>query len=175
MCQNVILQCTSEYPCPPERVGLNVIDEMRARYDLPVGFSDHTLTHEAAFIAVSKGISILEKHLTFSRAMYGSDAKHSLEPSEFKELVRGVRSIETMMRSPVDMHDVSRYEDMKQTFQKSIVSVADIPKGTVITRAMLGFKKPGTGIPGHCLAEIVGRKAAKNISKDAILKMEDLA
>ena len=70
----VVMQCTSAYPCPPERVGLNVIGEMAARWGLPVGFSDHTLGPAAAIAAVAVGAVVVEKHFTFSRLMYGSDA-----------------------------------------------------------------------------------------------------
>ena len=78
--QLIVLQCTTEYPCPYERVGLNVMLEMRERYKLPVGLSDHTLTSYATFAAVTLGASAIERHFTFSRKMYGSDAKHSLLP-----------------------------------------------------------------------------------------------
>jgi N-acetylneuraminate synthase len=92
-----ILQCTSEYPCSYERVGLNVMLEMKERYGLPVGLSDHTVTPYATYAAVTLGASMIERHVTFSRKMYGSDAKHSLEPGEFAELVRGVRALEVIL------------------------------------------------------------------------------
>ena len=82
-----VLQCSSIYPCPPEKVGLNIISEISKRYGCPVGFSDHTLGFSAAIAAASKGAVVIEKHLTFSRKMYGSDAKHSMEPAEFKSIV----------------------------------------------------------------------------------------
>ena len=78
-----ILQCTSVYPCPPQMVGLNVMLEMKERYHLPVGLSDHSMSNYSALAAVALGASVIEKHLTFSRKMYGTDAKHSLEPDEF--------------------------------------------------------------------------------------------
>jgi N-acetylneuraminate synthase len=78
-----------EYPYPYEQAGLNVMLEMKDRYKLSVGLSDHTLTNYGAFAAVVLGASVIEKHFTFSRHMYGSDAKHYLEPAEFAELVWG--------------------------------------------------------------------------------------
>jgi N,N'-diacetyllegionaminate synthase len=88
-----VLQCTTEYPCSYEHVGLNVMLEIRGRYSLPVGLSDHTLTPYATFAAVTLGASVIERHFTFSRKMYGSDARHSLEPDDMADLVRGVRAI----------------------------------------------------------------------------------
>lgn len=170
-----LMQCTSEYPCPNEEVGLNVMLQMRDRYGLPVGLSDHTLSPYASIAAVVLGASIIEKHLTFSRLMYGSDAKHSLEPTEFGELVCGIRSVETMLGTQVDKDTAaSRLQEMKKVFEKSVVSMVEIPAGTVIAKPMVGVKKPGTGIPARRLAEVVGRRAARDLSKDTILLEQDL-
>lgn len=169
-----LLQCTTQYPCPPERVGLNVLAEMRARYDLPVGLSDHTLTNEAAFAAVALGAAVIEKHLTFSRRMYGSDAPHSLEPAEFADLARGVRAVEAMLRSPVDKDAVNELATMKRTFEKSIVALVDIPVGSVLAADMLGMRKPGTGLPGRRFKEILGRRTTSPIAKGAMIREDDL-
>jgi N-acetylneuraminate synthase len=170
-----ILQCTSEYPCTYEHVGLNVMMEMRERYGLPVGLSDHTLTPYASLAAVTLGASVIEKHFTFSRLMYGSDARHSLEPLEFAELVKGIRAVETMMASKVDKDEAaSRLAEMKQIFEKSVVSTVDIPDGATITAEMISVKKPGTGIPARKLPEVIGRRAAHDIARDTLLREEDL-
>lgn len=169
-----VLQCTSEYPCPYERVGLNVMLEMRERYGLPVGLSDHTLTSYASFAAVTLGASVIERHFTFSRKMYGSDARHSLEPDELADLVRGIRAIETMLTAHVDKKETASFQEMKRVFEKSIVAVTTIPAGTVITSEMIGVKKPGTGIPAHRLQEIVGRKAARDVPADRLLSEADI-
>ena len=169
-----VLQCTSEYPCLHEEVGLNVMLEMKERYGLPVGLSDHTLTIYASLAAVTLGASVIERHLTFSRLMYGSDAKHSLEPAEFADLVRGVRAIETMLASKVDKDDIARFATMKATFEKSIVSAVDIPAGTVITAEMLGLKKPGAGIPPRQWPMVIGRRARVDIPANVLLREEDL-
>jgi N-acetylneuraminate synthase len=169
-----ILQCTSKYPCPYEEVGLNVMLEMKERYNLPVGLSDHTLTNYSAFSAVTLGATVIEKHLTFSRKMYGSDARHSLEPNEFKDLAQGIRSIEFMLSQQVDKDEIAnKMNEMKKIFQKSIVSIIDIPKGSVITKEMIGFKKPGTGIPANKKNNILGKRAKKDIFKDNLIKKED--
>ncbi len=169
-----VLQCTSEYPCPYERVGLNVLGEMKARYRLPVGLSDHTLTSYAAVAAVVLGAEVIEKHFTLSRHLYGSDARHSLEPAELGDLVAAVRATETMLASPVDKDAVERFRVMKETFEKSVVSVVEIPAGAVIRAEMLAIKKPGTGIPAARLGEVVGKRAARRIAADAVLTPADV-
>lgn len=171
----IIMQCTSEYPCPYEEVGLNVMTEMRQRYGLPVGLSDHTLTPYACYAAAALGARVLEKHFTFSRLMYGSDAAHSLEPCELADMVQGVRAIEAMLGSPVDKSDVSRFDQMKQVFEKSLVSLAFIPAGTQLTSQLVGVKKPGTGVPAARFDEIMGKKAARDIPADHVLSEEDIA
>jgi N-acetylneuraminate synthase len=170
-----VLQCTSEYPCPYEEVGLNIMIEMRERYRLSVGLSDHTLTPYAPFAAAILGAEVIEKHLTFSRLMYGSDARHSLEPDEFSDMVQGIRAIEKMFHSPVDK-DAKAYQlrEMKAVFEKSVVSLVDIPIGMIIASDMIGLKKPGTGIPGRRFQEIIGRRAARDIAQDTILQESDL-
>src|SRR5919202_3475078 len=82
-----VLQCTSEYPTPPERVGLNVLAELRERYGRPVGLSDHTIGNYAAFAAVTLGAVVVEKHFTLSKNLYGPDAAFSMEPDELDDLV----------------------------------------------------------------------------------------
>lgn len=172
--QLTILQCTSEYPCAYERVGLNVMLEMRDRYQSPVGLSDHTLTPYASYAAVTLGASIIERHVTFSRKMYGSDAKHSLEPDEFTELIRGVRALEVILASQVDKNDLSRLGGMKEIFEKSLVALVDICEGAIITREMLGIKKPGSGIPAARLYEVVGKRMRRAVSADTLLKFGDV-
>jgi N,N'-diacetyllegionaminate synthase len=170
-----VLQCTSAYPCPPERVGINVIGEMKTRWKLPVGFSDHTLGSAASFAAVTLGASVVEKHFTFSRLMYGSDAINSMEPGEFSAFCQGLRDIATMLAAPVDKNDLGEYGDMKRIFQKSIVTAAAIPAGAVVTRAMLAFKKPGDGIPAGDYERVVGRKTARALDADHMLQESDFA
>lgn len=170
-----VLQCTSEYPCPYEEVGLNVMLEMRERYQLPVGLSDHTLTLYASLAAVTLGASVIERHFTFSRLMYGSDARHSLEPAEYANLVQGIRTIETMFAAPVNKEAlVTRLSDMKRIFEKSVVTLVDIPAGTTIAPEMVSIKKPGTGIPACRLKEIIGHRVMRHVPKDTMLQEEDL-
>lgn len=168
-----VLQCTSEYPCPYEQVGLNVMQQMAERYHVPVGLSDHTLTNYAVFAAVTLGATVIEKHFTFSRKMYGSDAQHSLEPDEMSDLVQGVRSIESMLANPVNKEDISPYTEMKRIFEKSLVAAVDIPANTMLTRSMVAIKKPGMGISAARLEEFLGRKTRKIISAGILFTESD--
>lgn len=170
-----VLQCTSEYPTPPERVGLNVLRELRERYGRPVGLSDHTLGSYAAFAAVALGAVAVEKHFTLSRELYGADARFGLEPDELEDLVEGVREIETMLAHPVDKDDLEPFEEMKRVFEKSVVTVADVPAGATIERTMLAAKKPGTGIPAARLDDVVGRTAARDLPADTVVTEDALA
>jgi len=167
-----VLQCTSEYPCPYEKVGLNVMLEMAERYGVPVGLSDHTLTNYAVFAAVTLGATVIEKHFTFSRLMYGSDAPHSLEPDEMRDLVQGVRAIETILASPVEKR-AEPYQEMKEIFEKSLVAAVDIPAGTMLTREVIAIKKPGTGISAARLEEFIGRKVVREVKAGRLLAEED--
>ena len=170
-----VLQCTSAYPCPYEQVGLNVMLEMRARFGVSIGLSDHTLTNYASFAAVALGAGVIEKHFTLSRLMYGSDARHSLEPAEFADLVTGVRATERILSSPVDKDRLDDVRQMKTTFEKSLVSRCRIPEGATITAEMLAIKKPGSGLPPARFGEVVGRRAARTIEADEVLTEADVA
>lgn len=172
--QLVVLQCTSLYPCPYGQVGLNIMREMADRYGKPVGLSDHTLTNVAAFAAVALGASVVEKHFALSRHLYGSDAKYSTEPLQFQELVDGIRAIETIIGSPVDKDDIVRLLEMRKVFQKSVVSLVEIPSGAIITSDMVGIKKPGTGLPPSRIGDVVGKRAARSVPPDTVLVEEDI-
>jgi len=123
----------------------------------------------AALAAVALGASVIEKHFTLSRELYGPDAALGLEPAELRDLVAGIREIETMLARPVDKDDVAPFEEMKRVFQKSVVAVADIPAGATLERAMLAAKKPGSGIPASRLPDLVGRRASTDIPADTVL------
>jgi N-acetylneuraminate synthase len=169
-----VLQCTSEYPCAYEHVGLNVMRELSRRYAVPVGLSDHTLTPYASFAAVAQGAAVIEKHVTLSRLAYGSDAKHSLEPDQLRDLVDGIRAIERMLASPVDKNDLAHLRDMRLIFQKSLVARRAIRRGERIGAAMLTAKKPGSGLPASRQRDVVGRRAARAISAGAMLRRDDI-
>jgi N-acetylneuraminate synthase len=169
-----VLQCSSAYPCPPEKVGLNVLAEMKARYGLPVGLSDHTTGPAAALAAAALGATVIEKHFTFSRLMYGSDAINSMEPKEFSRMVHALHEIWAMMACPVNKNDVSPYIEMKRIFEKSVVTAVALTEGHVLTLADLAFKKPGDGIPAARWRELAGRRLRRATVADHKLSFDDL-
>ena len=168
------MQCSSVYPCPPERVGLNVLGLMSARYGLPVGFSDHTLGPAAVLAAAALGAGVIEKHFAFSRLMYGSDARHSMEPAEFAQMAAALREVWRMLESPVEKDEVAPYLEMKAIFEKSLVTVRAVPGGRPLAREDLGFKKPGTGIPSAEIESVLGRRTRRDLPADILLRREDL-
>ncbi|CAM8624244.1 SpsE Sialic acid synthase [Burkholderiales bacterium] len=164
-----LMQCTSIYPCPPELVGLNNLFEIRTRFPgTTVGFSDHTLGFAAGVAAATLGATVIEKHFTFSRRMYGSDAKNSLEPDEFKLFTAAIREAWMISSSPVDKDSLAldTLSDTKQIFQKSLVSAYALPRGTLLNETHFSCKKPGDGISPECIRELVGRRLRQNVKSD---------
>lgn len=172
-----LMQCTSMYPCTPERVGINVIKEMKDRFPKIIpGYSDHTLGYAAGLLAVAYGAKVIEKHFTYSKKMYGSDAKHSMEPHEFKLFSEALVEAWAIMESPVDKDFVMKSEmgTMKNTFQKSIVLNSALKAGHILTDSDLAFKKPGDGISASLVSEVVGRRLKGSFQADHKLKLEDM-
>jgi len=174
-CNIAVMQCTSEYPCPPQAVGLNVIDQIKESYPgIPVGLSDHSSGIWAAIAAWMKGATLIEKHFTLSKKMYGPDAQMSMEPDEMAMLCFSVKSLETALANPVDKAQVEQFKDMKKIFQKSIVAVKDIKKGTILSDDMIGYKKPGTGLEPKYYRNIIGKKVTRDLTFDDIIYEGDI-
>ena len=173
-CEVSVMQCSSAYPCPSERVGLNIITEMQKRYNCPVGFSDHTTGFAAPFAAATLGAVCVEEHLTFSKAMYGSDAKHSMEPEEFCVLSNGLKDIWSMLENPVNKDELQPYINMKETFEKSIVARHPLPKGHLLTVEDIDYKKPGTGLSTELVPTILNRRLIKPLEADEQITLEVL-
>lgn len=170
-----VLQCTSLYPCPPERVGLEQIAAFRSRYACPVGLSDHSGTIFPGLAAVALGCDILEVHLTLSREMTGPDVTSSLTPAELGQLVSGVRCIERMLASPVNKDRLAaELAPIRAIFTKSVALRADLPAGTILSLEHLTTKKPATGIPSARLSELVGRRLKRDVTADRLLAESDL-
>jgi sialic acid synthase SpsE len=163
-----VLQCTSEYPCPPEESGLNVLDEIKSRYEnIKIGYSDHTMGVAVPLAAVVKGATVIEKHFTLSQKMYGSDAMNSIEPQDFKRLVDEIRQIQIALSHNIDKDEKVRHlKDMKITFEKSIVSSRSIKQSEVISEGDLAYKKPGDGIPAQQYKKVLGKRINKCVDKD---------
>lgn len=153
-----ILQCTTSYPTKPEQFGLNVIKELKDRYNVKVGFSDHSAKVSTSVAAVALGAEILEFHVIFDREMFGPDTKSSLTLPEVKELVEAVRAIQTAIENPVDKNDNSQFGQLKSIFEKSLAINKSLPKGHLLTIDDLESKKPkGYGISADQFRSILNK------------------
>ncbi|ACL02337.1 N-acetylneuraminate synthase [Desulfatibacillum aliphaticivorans] len=165
-----LLKCTSAYPAPPENMNLAAIPAMERVFSLPVGLSDHTLGIAAPVAAVSLGACIIEKHFTLSRAVPGPDSSFSLEPQEFKAMVESVRAVEKMIGQvrfgPTDK------EQNSLVFRRSLFVVEDVKAGEVFTEKNIRSIRPGYGLPPKHLPEILGKKAARDISRGEPMQWE---
>jgi N,N'-diacetyllegionaminate synthase len=170
-----VLQCTSAYPCPPEKVGLNLLQFFRKRYDCAVGLSDHSGTIYSGLAAATLGIEVLEVHVTLSREMFGPDVAASVTTQELRQLVEGIRFIEKMRANPVSKDEMAvEMAPLRDLFTKSIVARMDLPAGTVLEEKHLAVKKPGTGIPAAQLPDLLGRTLRRSVKADHPLQESDL-
>ncbi len=170
-----IFQTTTSYPCPPTKLGLNVLAEMASRYDCPVGLSDHSATIYAGLAAVALGASLLEVHLTFSRDSFGPDTSSSLTPPELRQLIEGIRFTETALAHPVDKEVMAtELAELRSIFGKSLVAARDLAAGAVLSAADLALKKPATGIPAANFDAVIGRTLARGVVHNQQILEDDL-
>lgn len=170
-----LLQCTTAYPTNPQNWGLNVINELKVRYGLPVGFSDHSGDIFACLAAATLGADILEFHVVFDKKMFGPDAKASLTIQETSRLIEGVNEINKALNNPIDKSVNSDFRSLKAIFEKSLAVNKNLRKGQVLTFEDLEAKKPkGQGISAHLFKEVVGRKLTKDLVKWSFLTDECL-
>ena len=170
-----VFQCTTAYPCPAEKIGLNLIPFYRERYGCWVGLSDHSATIYPGLAGTALGMDMLEVHVALSREMFGPDVIASVTTDELRQLVDGVRFIERMRANPIDKNaSAQETAPLRKLFTRSLVASADLPAGTVITREHVAIKKPGTGLPPERLEDIIGRRLARPVTVDQLLAVEDI-
>src|ERR1035441_8611952 len=169
-----LLHCVSNYPADPKDVNLRAMQTMAAAFGLPVGFSDHTMGSEVAIAAAALGACIIDKHFTLDRALPGPDHQASLEPQELSVMVRSIRNVEAALghgrKEPVPGE-----ADTAAVTRKSLVAARDIPRGTLLTEAMLALKRPGTGLPPATLSYVLGRKTRHRIIAGTLIGFEMLS
>jgi len=171
-----ILQCTTSYPTPAERIGLNVIGEMKKRYpNHQIGLSEHTANIATGIAAVTLGAEVLEFHAVFDKRIFGPDTSSSLTIDEVTELVRAIRFLEKAIQHPIDKNDLNPYLDLKKIFEKTLAVNKDLPEGHEITFDDLEAKKPAQqGISANEFKNIIGKKLLVAKSKYDFLKEKDL-
>jgi sialic acid synthase SpsE len=172
--KNVILMhCLSDYPAKWEDTNLRAMETIRDAFHLPVGFSDHTEGIELSLVAVGMGAVVIEKHITLDKNMEGGDHRASLEPNEFKEMVRKIRLLEIALGDGIK-RCMSSEENIRDVARKSIVALKNIRRGQIISRDDLSTKRPGTGIPPRFLKAILGTRAKKDILADHLIQWSQL-
>ncbi len=178
-----LLHCISKYPCPPEELQLATIEFYNERYDIPIGFSDHSVGYDSAIAAVALGAKIIEKHFSLSRELWGSDHKVSMTPQEFKKMVEEIRLIEQdpskrceylqkdIVKRGMGIKGKTLQEGeavFRQYFRKSLMAGTKILQGTVITKEMVYAMRPqafAKGLPSEEYDSVIGKKITKNVDK----------
>jgi len=168
--QVALLRCTSSYPACAEEMNLRSIPDLMQRFGLPVGLSDHTPGIAVSVAAVTLGASLIEKHLTLSRADGGPDAAFSMEPEEFASLVAAVRSAEKSLGKV--QYGPTLHERRTLPFRRSLFVVRDMKKGEMFTVENVRSIRPADGLHPKHLPEVVGRHAARDIERGTPISWE---
>lgn len=167
----ILLHCVSSYPARPENVNLRALHTLADEFDVPIGFSDHTLGIDVALAAAALGASVIEKHLTLDKTLPGPDHRASLEPEEFAGMVRGIRAVQSALGdgqkrpSPEEANTAA-------VARKSLVSTRALGRGTILTGADVAIRRPGTGLAPKLRSEIIGRVLRHDISAGEVLQWE---
>jgi len=168
-----LMHCTLKYPCPPEAINLRMMEHlMRAFPGVPVGLSDHSLGTSVPQAAVALGACVIEKHYTVDKTLPGSPDHHlSVDPAEMRAMVDGIRTVEKALgKAEKGLEPMEK--DAYLYARRSVTSKVRIPRGATVTREMLTYKRPGTGISPRYLDMVVGRVAKQDIPEDTTMTWE---
>jgi N,N'-diacetyllegionaminate synthase len=165
-----ILHCTTEYPAPFEEINLKAMLTIKNKFDVDVGYSDHTTGIEVPIAAVAMGATIIEKHFTLDKSMDGPDHKASLEPKELKLMVKSIRNIEVALGDGIKKISNSEKKNLIIA-RKSIIAKKKIKKGEILTTNNLTIKRPGNGINPMKWFEVLGTYASRNFEEDEIIEL----
>ncbi|MCH2214355.1 MAG: pseudaminic acid synthase [Flavobacteriales bacterium] len=170
--QIVLLKCTSSYPAPIDLANLKTMVDMRKKYNVLTGLSDHTNGEIVPTVAASLGACLIEKHFILDRSIGGPDASFSLDPAAFKKMVTHVRSAELALGKVT--YDVPNKIKASQKFGRSLFVVNDIAEGELFTAANIRSIRPGNGLHPKYLKDVLGRKAKSSLSRGTPLKKDDV-
>lgn len=165
-----LLKCTSSYPADPANMNLRTIPDLVEKFGFISGLSDHSLANEVVIAAVALGASIIEKHLTLSRADGGHDAGFSTEPAEFAKMVDSIRLTEQALGEV--NYQITAQEEASRVFRRSIFTVKDIKAGNTFTFENIKSIRPGYGLAPKHLEDIIGETAAGDIEKGTPLSWD---
>ncbi len=160
-----LLHCTTNYPCPFHEVNLRAMLTLKDAFDLPVGYSDHTLGTEVAIASVTLGAVVVEKHFTLDRGMEGPDHVASTEPKEFTHMVDQIRNIECALGNGVKKATRSE-EQIKGVVTKRIVAARVIEPGEMFSEDNICIKRSESGVLASCWDEVTGRESARHYEAD---------
>jgi sialic acid synthase SpsE len=168
-----LLHCVSSYPAPPEQANLLAIDTLRREFDLPVGYSDHTLGLAVSLGAVARGASVVEKHFTLDRRLQGPDHALSLEPHKLAELVTGIRAVEVALGDG-EKRPQPAEEENRTVVRRSLVAARNLEAGERVGPGDVAIKRPGGGLAPSELDRVVGAELARPIAADEPFAEEHL-
>jgi len=163
-----ILHCTTEYPAPLAEVNLKAIQTLGSTFGLTSGYSDHTAGITIPIAATALGAQLVEKHFTLDRTLPGPDHKASLEPDELKDMVRGIRDVESALGAPLKAPQPSEVKN-KAIARKSIVAASEIKVGEIFTDENLTTKRPGDGLSPYLYWSLLGKKAQHNYNEGDLI------
>ncbi len=169
-----LLHCTSQYPAFHAEVNLRAMVTMRNAFQVPVGFSDHTVGSQASIAAVALGAQVIEKHFTLDKNMPGPDHRASASQDELAELVRSIRIAEAVLGDGVKRPTASERENIPGV-RRGVVAARALAKGTVLKASMLTAKRPFTGILPAQSGLLVGRTLQRDLEEDEPVRWEDVA
>ncbi len=169
-----LLHCVSNYPAAPEHANLAAMDTLRALFEVPVGWSDHTLGIHISVAAAARGASIIEKHLTIDRTLPGPDHAASLEPLEMKRMVSCIRAVVSAVGDGEKVPVPSELP-VAAVARRSLHVAQDVASGSVLQKDHLVALRPGTGLPPSMLDRVLGRTVATDLLRGALLAEDDLA
>lgn len=158
-----LLKCTSSYPAPIEAANLMTMVDMKQRYGVKVGLSDHTMGHDVAVAAVALGATMVEKHFIMDRSIGGPDAAFSMEKDEFAAMVKAIRNVEKALG--VVVYPAGPTKIKGREFSRSLYVVKDVKAGDVITEENVRSIRPGFGLHPKYLKEVLGKRFAKDCER----------
>lgn len=170
--QLILLKCSSAYPADPKDMNLRTIPDMRSRFKVPVGLSDHSMGHLSAMTAVALGAAVIEKHFCLSREIENPDASFSMTPAEYREMAKAVRECESALGQPV--YGVSSQEESSMVFRRSVFCVRDIEKGEPLTEDNVRVIRPGYGVKPKYYGDLLGMKAGCRLDRGTPLSFDKL-
>jgi len=159
--QIALLKCTSAYPALPEEANLNTIPHLAQTFGVVAGISDHTLGNAVAVASVALGACIVEKHFTLSRKDPGPDSSFSMEPEQFKAMVKDIRTVEKALGKV--SYGITEKQKSSRVFRRSLFAVKDIRKGEKFAEENVRSIRPGYGLSPKYFDDVVGKKATKDI------------